>query len=299
MNPKVERILVASSLTEASEEVVRVGFALAAAGNAEVHLIHVALPPLHTSDGVFGFGTAVLDGELLRAEEEVARERLGEQAARLGAGRPAVVHVGVGSPHRAIAELAGTLAVDLLVVGAAERGPVLERLLGSTANRLLGTTPCPVLIVRPGFAVPPKKVLAPVDLSPLSGSSLRRATSLLAAFGGATSEIEALFVLSSIQRQAPQFSPEQMDHFAAEELERFLAREGGGEKIAQKVRCGGPREEIVEEAKEGGADLIAIGSHGLGGFDRWVIGSVSADVARRAPVSVLVVPPLGSDSPPD
>ncbi len=297
MNPTVERILVASSLTEVSEEVVRAGFALAAAASAEVHLIHVALPPLHTADGVFGFGTAVLDAELLRAEEQVARERLGEQAARLGGGRPAVVHVAMGSPHRAIAEFAGTLAADLLLVGAAERGPMLERLLGSTADRLLGPAPCPVLIVRPGFSVPPKRVLAPVDLSPLSASSLRRATSLLAVLGGAAPEIEALFVLSPIQRQAPQFSPEQMDRFAALELERFLAREGGGGEIAQKVRCGGPREEIVEEAKEWGADLVAIGSHGLGGFDRWVIGSVSADVARRAPVSVLVVPPLPSDRP--
>ena len=51
------------------------------------------------------------------------------------------------------------------------------------------------------------------------------------------------------------------------------------------------REEILAELAERPADLLVLGTHGLGGFDRLVIGSVAADVVREAPASVLVVPP--------
>jgi nucleotide-binding universal stress UspA family protein len=107
--------------------------------------------------------------------------------------------------------------------------------------------------------------------------------------------MEALFVLNVMQRQtSPQFTPEQIDRMAAEELERFAAAHGGGADFRRKVRTGNVREEILTELAEAGADLVLIGTHGLGGFDRFVIGSVAADVIREAPCSVLVIPPSES-----
>lgn len=52
-------------------------------------------------------------------------------------------------------------------------GPFAAELLGSTADRVLRKASCPVLIVRGELPVPPRRVLAPVDPSTLSGDSFR------------------------------------------------------------------------------------------------------------------------------
>jgi universal stress protein E len=174
-------------------------------------------------------------------------------------------------------------------------GGRLHRRLGSTADRVLRRAICPVLVVRGDLRIPPRKALAPVDLSPLAAESFRAGLGLLAQIGGGTaSEVEALFVLSVIQRQvAPQFTPEQVDRFAAEELRRFIETNAGAAagEVRRKVRAGNTREEIFAEIADYRPDLVLLGTHGLGGFDRFVIGSVAADVTREAPCSVLVVPP--------
>jgi len=50
-----------------------------------------------------------------------------------------------------------------------------------------------------------------------------------------------------------------------------------------------PKHAIVDEASEWGADLIVVGSHGYGFWDRMLLGSVSSAVVHHAPCSVLVV----------
>jgi nucleotide-binding universal stress UspA family protein len=142
--------------------------------------------------------------------------------------------------------------------------------------------------------LPPRKALAPVDLSPLAAEAFRAGLDILEQIGGgAQIEVEALFVLSVIQRQvAPQFTPEQADRFADEELRRFVEEHAGARAVRRKVRAGNTREEIFAEIAAFRPDLVLLGTHGLGGFDRFVIGSVVADVTREAPCSVLVVPPI-------
>jgi nucleotide-binding universal stress UspA family protein len=55
------------------------------------------------------------------------------------------------------------------------------------------------------------------------------------------------------------------------------------------VCMGGPADTILETAKEWGADLIVMGSHGYGFWGRTFYGSVSDQVVHHAPCSVLVV----------
>ena len=287
---QLRSILIASSLAPESDEVLFSGFALAKAGGAEAHVIHVASIPTLLGEGGFGFGYVPIDAELSQLERESALEQLRQQVARVG-GTAASLTAEVGSPHRRIAEVAQRLGVGLVVVGGADSGRTLGRLLGSTASRLLHIAPCPIWISR-GGVVPPRRLLAPVDLSPLSASALTRGVAIVEALGGSTG-IEALFVLSPLQRVAPQFSGDQVDRFAAEELERFVGSSLGerASSVVRIVRCGGPREEIRAEVAESGADLVVLGTHGRGGLDRLVIGSVAADVAREASCSVLLLPP--------
>jgi nucleotide-binding universal stress UspA family protein len=55
------------------------------------------------------------------------------------------------------------------------------------------------------------------------------------------------------------------------------------------VREGDPRHTILGVAADFGADLIVVGCHGRRGLDRLLVGSVSEEVARRAPCSVEIV----------
>ena len=59
--------------------------------------------------------------------------------------------------------------------------------------------------------------------------------------------------------------------------------------IDTRVLEGLPRDEIVLEAREWGADLVVVGARGLGAFDALLLGSVSLGVARDVECPVLVV----------
>lgn len=280
-------ILVGTSLDDDSEAVARLGAEAARAAGAKLHLVHAYSPPAMGGAS----WTPPLDATgFLAPEEDRLRTALAEQAARAGADEHSLE---TGRPHRVLAGMAERLGAGLVVVGSTTGGPI-ARLLGSTADRVVRKAHCPVLVVRGGLRLPPEKVLAAVDLSPLSGQAFRRGLELLRALGGGAPlpTVEALFVLSVVQRQtSPQFTPEQIDRLAAEELERFVASHGGGAEVRRRVRTGNVREEILAGLVEAGGDLIVIGTHGVGGFDRFVIGSVAADIVREAPCSVLVVPP--------
>ncbi len=59
------------------------------------------------------------------------------------------------------------------------------------------------------------------------------------------------------------------------------------DRVRTVVRRGTPRETVLAYAEECGADLVAMGTHGRTGVDRYVAGSVTEGVLRRAPVPVL------------
>jgi nucleotide-binding universal stress UspA family protein len=70
-----------------------------------------------------------------------------------------------------------------------------------------------------------------------------------------------------------------------------LAAVGGAEGIAvtRRVGAGGPASVLVDAAKE--ADLLVIGSRGLGGFRGMLLGSVTQQVIAHAPCPVVVITP--------
>ena len=67
------------------------------------------------------------------------------------------------------------------------------------------------------------------------------------------------------------------------------ARSLAGDEIETVLAFGPPADVISRRAADSGADLIVLGSRGLGTLERLVMGSISAAVARQAPCSVLIV----------
>jgi len=73
------------------------------------------------------------------------------------------------------------------------------------------------------------------------------------------------------------------------ETEVEKVREEGGTVTRTHLRMGKAAAEIVELAEELGAGLVVVGSRGLGGIRRALMGSVSDSVVRHAHCPVLVV----------
>jgi nucleotide-binding universal stress UspA family protein len=86
----------------------------------------------------------------------------------------------------------------------------------------------------------------------------------------------------------------QIQETAEKAVERAATRLQTGEEsrklqITTNVLAGSPKRVIVEEAEAFGADLIVVGSRGLGAWDRLLLGSVSQAVATHAKCSVVIV----------
>ncbi|MFC6757756.1 MULTISPECIES: universal stress protein [Haloarcula] len=72
-------------------------------------------------------------------------------------------------------------------------------------------------------------------------------------------------------------------------LSEFTERAGDA-RVETAIRDGNPSGEIVEYAREHDCDTIVMGTHGRGGIDRLLLGSVAERVVRAAPVPVVTVP---------
>ncbi|MFY9824995.1 MAG: universal stress protein [Thermoanaerobaculia bacterium] len=279
-------VLVGTSLGEESDRVVRAGLAAVRAAGARIYLVHaVQLEPRLA--GVGGREEIARCGEELRGQIErldIAPTELAGSAVR------------VGAPYRVLLEIAEKIAADLVVVGATGSGPFAE-LLGSTAERLLQKAHVPVLVVRGELRLPPRRVLAPVDLSTLSGDAFHCGLSLLAQLAGSgETRVQAVHALGLPDASGPQTAGaagEQAQRATAGELRRFVLENQPDLPfpVETAVLPGEARREILRELEEHPADLLVVGTHGRGGLDRLVLGSVASTAARKAPCSVLVVSP--------
>ena len=64
---------------------------------------------------------------------------------------------------------------------------------------------------------------------------------------------------------------------------------GRGVRVTTDARHGDPVTELVAAARETGADLIAMTTHGRSGFGRLLFGSVAEAVLRQAEIPVLIM----------
>lgn len=71
--------------------------------------------------------------------------------------------------------------------------------------------------------------------------------------------------------------------------------EQAGLQVRVQVLFGRPADRIVEYATKEGIDLIAMATHGRGGFRRWVFGSVAEKVTRAVAIPILLIRPPGAD----
>jgi nucleotide-binding universal stress UspA family protein len=151
-------IVVGVDFSEASADALREAVTLAAsASQAELHVVHV----ITASSPSPSLGTAVLPELAYLDGVDNSNKVLEDWLAPLRGGHIRVAsHIRVGSPDRAIAQVATDVGADLIVVGTTGKQGLTRLVLGSVAESLVRHAPCAVLAHRPR-AVPVWELIEP------------------------------------------------------------------------------------------------------------------------------------------
>lgn len=190
---------------------------------------------------------------------------------------------------------------DLLVVGARGLGGFRSLLLGSVSEQCLHHAACPVAVIRSADSStqPPgetgdeaERIVVGIDGSEDAQLALRWALDEARARGAA---VEAVYAwrspVAGLGNAVITLDSASIEADARLELDRALDAEdtAGLAAPVERVVMVGPSAQVILHAARG-ADLVVLGSRGLGGFKGLLLGSVSHQVARHAVCPVVVVP---------
>ena len=263
-----------------------------AGASARVHVLGV-VEPLYAF--AMGFGGVAPPPVLLEAER---------QDFMLGGLRDLVRHDGqsagtwdievrYGAPARVIAHTAREFGADLIVMGVGRHTRLDRMFSGETALATLRVADRPVLAVSPNFAGLPGHAVVAVDFGPASVKAAEAALRVLRDDG----TLSLVHVKTRLERS--QVALAALDSWAAQydagvtqlfERLRSVLSIPPGVMVETIELVGDPSRVILSYADTVGADLVAVGTHGPGLFERIFLGSVSTAVLRGAPCSVLGVP---------
>jgi nucleotide-binding universal stress UspA family protein len=144
----LKNILVATDFSEPAEAALAYGRALARTFHAMLHVVHVVGNVSRVAYGADGYFTPL--PEMQQEVDAAARRQLDNLPVDHDE-RPLTTRSVVltsDNPALAIVEYADREHIDLIVTGTHGRGTVAHLLMGSVAERVVRTAPCPVLTVR-------------------------------------------------------------------------------------------------------------------------------------------------------
>lgn len=199
-----------------------------------------------------------------------------------------------GVPHRCIVQAAHELAADILVLGPSRPSTMMERMFGSTADRIVRTLSIPVLVVRNETAQPYRRVAVAMDFSPLSDAALDAARKV--------APDARITLVHAYEIPLPFEQAMRRTGTRSDDMERFRqARMEESRRrlmdLAQKhdrdesisVLAGAPKTALVELSRSGRVDLIALGSQGRNAVAQALLGSVARRLLCEAGCDLLVV----------
>jgi len=208
-----------------------------------------------------------------------------------------VLAVDGNNPATRIVEAVAHVHADLVVMGTHGRHGFERLLLGSVAERVVRSCPCPVVTVPPPAVttsvLPFKRVVCAVDFSESSSTAVRFARRL-------AQESNSTLTLLHVLEWPPESEALAMFDMTAyrdavrTDAETRLAAlanepEFGGNRPAVRLVMGKPYAQILAVAAEETADIIVLGVHGRNPLDLMMFGSTTNQVIRRATCPVLTL----------
>ncbi len=280
-------ILVATDTSPASDAAFPMARLLAASVNAPVQVVSALRPntmPMYAFDTVPYPMVAepyLVEGRQAMIERQMART--------VPSATPWPVRVRVGEPLHEITEDARNINARVIIVGRGRHTALGRVFGGESVLRLLQLGDTPVLIVEPGVDALPTNVVIATDFSAFSLYAAQVAVSMIAPsatvrlvhVGPSISDADA-----TLQAYADGYAKEAEKGFAL--LKEHLAPRGF--TLETVSLQGNPSDRLLEYLDAIKADLVVTATHGYGFLRRMVLGSVTTELVRSAPCSVLCVP---------
>jgi nucleotide-binding universal stress UspA family protein len=288
--PLADGVLLASHGGDASEAAARFARAFAARRQVPMEVLGVVEPiPSDLRD----YAPDV--DRFLKDYRQALSDTLNNLLARTAIGPDAPIAIEEGLPADRIAHRAGIRGAALIVLGIG-RHTAVDRLLGvETAIAVLRRAPVPVLAVTRNATTPIHTIVIATDFSPASQRSAR----LAMAFAAEDATVHLVHAWpwmdmagsgAPVWRRVYQAGAQHL----FDEMIRELPIPPQG-RIVTHLENGEPLTVVRELARDQHADLVALGSQGLGFIERLTIGSVAETVLRTGECSVLIAPPTPAE----
>ncbi len=274
------KILVCTDASPDSEGAISAALRLAQTTESQIFLLEVifflAGYELQSPDTLT---PPMVNLELIQAQETAVQERLERQkaeAAKQGVTLSTRTRTS-SSAYEGIMEEAAELQPNLIIMGRHGYTGLTRLLMGSTTARVIGHSPCHVLVVPQGVSLNFQRLLIASDGSPYSEAAWAEALVLAQTMGSAMTAVS----VATDEREIAGVNQ------VVQTMERAAAKLSL--TLDTMIPVGRPDESIVKAAEFKGASLIIVGSHGRTGVKRLLMGSVAERVIGHAKCPVLVV----------
>jgi nucleotide-binding universal stress UspA family protein len=294
-----KRILCATDFSDFSNHAIPYGIALAKEFKARLFLCHVIDL---SSAAIYGEAVLALEEQQKRMTKYAEDEMTALMSKESIDWEPLIA---VGNAAHEISRLAGEKQIDITVAASHGRAGLKRLILGSVAERLMRTLPCPLLVVRSperGFVTPAdqaitlKKILVGCDFSPDSSLAFQYGLSLAQEFQASLHLVHVIQIplYDYLEKAGEPKEASQKD--LKSELKRKLADMVPAEartwcEPVTTLLAGQPHEEITKYSVVNDIDLIVLGVRGHSLVETLFVGSTTDRVMRRAPCPVLSVQP--------
>jgi len=212
----------------------------------------------------------------------------------------------LGEPSQAILQAVKDERPDLLVLGPHRRQIFRDIFVGTTVERTIRGTDCPVLMANATPVGPYRHVLLSTDLSEGSRDAMAKYLSLSLAEEPRHSVLHVFDAPMLRLAMSHEIADEEREAYlddqrsiARLELQKFIAATGlTSARVVLRHDATDPNHEILAAANLARADLIVMATHSKRGLERLLLGSTTERVLRDSEIDVLAIPPartMGAD----
>jgi len=292
----IKKILFPTDFSEIAGNALSVAGEIASKYGAELDLVSVVDPQIYA---YAGYVSMLAPEDLLDGPRKAMDElQLPASCEGLTVQRDVIE----GYIDEAVADYAKQNQSDLIVMSSHSRGMVARFFLGSVADRVMRSAPCPVLLLRgPDESKADAKhslkeiktILAPCDFSHASEQAFARACSLAKVYGANVHLVHALDIgsLKLIGVHFDELALEEASQRAQEHLGRIAAKaKSEGVELTLAVLQGDPSEALIDYAKRVQAQLCVMGNLRRGELGKIFLGSTTDSLARATHLPIWIEP---------